>query len=289
MTLAEVLAQATHQLHSAGCDTPRLDAEVLLGHVLQRNRAWILAHSREALPKATQAQFLALTKRRSQREPVAYITGLKAFYGLDFAVDATVLIPRPETELLIETALEVCRDSMLTSRLTTQKANESRHIADVGTGSGCIAVTLATHLPQAHIYAIDVSPQALTVALRNAQQHRTTHRITWLQGSLLDSLPHPVDVIASNPPYVSTPELAHTSPEIQQYEPHLALDGGNDGLDIIRHLLEHAPAHLNPGGYLLVEIGAGQGPAVRALAQARFSHVTIRRDLAGHDRLLVAT
>lgn len=277
-TIAEHLYAASERLSLAGCDTPRLDAELLLSHALGRQRSWLYAYLRTELTARQVASFHNLLQRREQREPVAYIIGYKAFYGLDFQVNHQVLIPRPETELLVETALEIPKKPK--SRLT---------IADVGTGSGCIAIVLAKHFPQATIFATDISPAALEVARQNSHYHQT-ERIFFFQGDLLSPLPQPVDLIVSNPPYVTTTELRHeVAPEVSRFEPSLALDGGVDGLSLISRLLTQAQTKLKPQGHLLVEIGAGQGPAVRQLAQRAFprANFTIKPDLARRNRLLV--
>jgi len=282
-TIQNILSVANQRLTDAGCDTPRLDAELLLAHALDRDRTWLYTHP-EAIPtKEQMATFEALLRRREQREPVAYLTGHREFYGLDFQVNPNVLIPRPETELLVETAIQLSETIPHPSRLTPPS------IADIGTGSGCIAIALAKNIPQTQLFAVDVSAKALQVAQHNAKQNSIFERITFLQGNLLMPLTEPVDIIASNPPYVSQSELEVVMPEVKQYEPTLALDGGKDGLDIIEELLLQAREKLNPDGCLLVEIGAFQGAAVTHLAKKTFSEarIEIKQDLAGLDRLLV--
>jgi release factor glutamine methyltransferase len=213
---------------------------------------------------------------------VAYLLGHKEFFGLEFQVNPHVLIPRPETELLVETAIEW---SIINNQLSI--VNGKFTIADVGTGSGCIAVALAKHLPKASLVAIDASPEALRLARLNAERHAV--QITFLSGDLLEPLAEPVDLMVSNPPYVSQAELAAAMPEVSVYEPRLALDGGEDGLDVVRRLLSQAKEKLKPGGALLVEIGASQGQAMIKLAQTHFpgAVIQIKKDLAGLDRLLV--
>lgn len=276
------LKAATQRLTAAGCDTPQLDAEVLLAFTLNQSRTWLLTYPEFSLNNQQQEQFLSLVKRRGQREPVAYIVGQKAFFGLDFLVTPDVLIPRPDTELLVETALEIA---------SGWAADISPTIADVGTGSGCIAVSLAKNLARANLTAIDISLQALQVAKKNAVAHRVSNRIKFLQGDLLTPLLQPVDMIVSNPPYVSQPELQANDmmPDVVRYEPNLALDGGESGLDLVDQLLTQATDKLNPGGSMLVEIGYLQGQAVTELAQTHFpfAEVAIKQDLAGLDRLLV--
>ena len=299
-----ILETAIHRLAAAGCDTPRLDAELLLAHRLGQERTWLYLHLSDPLDENQANKFEALLHRREQREPVAYIIGRKEFFGLEFEVNPQVLIPRPETELLIETALQIydlrfthrgplapIYDLNLNPNLNSQFTihNSQFTIADIGTGSGCIAIALAKNLPSASILAIDASPEALQLARRNAERHEAAGRIIFRQGDLLASLAEPVDLIVSNPPYVSRPELAVAMPEVRQYEPRQALDGGEDGLELIRRLLPQAKEKLNPDGHLLVEIGSTQGQAVTQLAKIHFpqANIQIKKDLAGLDRLLV--
>ena len=288
-SLGDILEKAIHRLAAAGCDTPRLDAEVLLAHSLGRERTWLYLHFSDPLDENQANKIEALLRRREQREPVAYIVGHKEFFGLEFEVNPHVLIPRPETELLVETALEIYDLRFTIYDFNTTSDSSQFTIADIGTGSGCIAVSLAKHLPSVSIFALETSPAALSLARRNAEKHEVADSITFLSGDLLAGLTEPVDLIVSNPPYVSRAELAAAMPEVSRYEPHLALDGGEDGLDVIRLLLPQAREKLKPGGSLLVEIGSTQGPAVRQLAQFHFpgAAVEVRKDLAGLDRLLV--
>ena len=279
MTLTELLQIAIDRLTRAGCDSPRLDAELLLGAALQQDRVWLYTHFKSQLTAEQVAACEPLLQRREQREPMAYILGQRDFFGLTFQLNAHVLIPRPETELLVETALEI-----------PKKPKADFYIADVGTGSGCIAIALAKRLPQVRFFAIDLSPQALQVAQANAEAHGVAGQITFLLGDLLDSLPQSVDMIVSNPPYVSTAEIAHeVAPEVGQYEPKLALDGGMDGLEVIRKLLQQAPYKLKPDGTLLVEMGMTQGAAIKQLAAQAFptAHIEIKPDLTRRNRLLV--
>ena len=283
--LRDVLERATQRLTQAGCDTPRLDAEVLLAHALSQNRTWLYLHPVEALDESQQDRFNHLLSRRERREPVAYITGLKAFFGLEFQVTPQVLIPRPETELLVETAIEMAQ-----SQSARPNSQAPVSIAEVGTGSGCIAIALAKNLAGASIFALDTSEAALQLARQNAIRHAVEAKLIFLRGDLLQPLTNPVDLIVSNPPYLSRSDLLAASPEVSRYEPRLALDGGEDGLDVIRRLLPQTREKLKPGGSLLIEMGAGQGHAVIELAQIHFPDATtirVKQDLAGLDRLLV--
>ncbi len=253
-------------LQEEGFDTPCLDAEVLLGHVLGLTRAQIHAHPKRRLDASELDSYRELIERRRQHEPVAYILGCKEFYGLDFYVDRRVLIPRPETELLVEKGLEIGR-----------AASYPLTIADVGTGCGAIAISLAVHLPQAIIYALDASPEALEVSALNRRRHSVERRVHLLQGDLLSPLPDPVDLIVANLPYVSWAEWEQLPRTITAYEARSALDGGPDGLDAIRRLLAQA-RQLKPQTTILLEIGATQGAAVTDLAWHSFDNPsTLRR------------
>jgi release factor glutamine methyltransferase len=277
-TLRHLLNDATRTLATSS-STPRLDAEMLLAHVLGWPRSRLLACSDETPDAAQAAAFEQLVARRLALEPVAYLVGQREFYGLEVHVDARVLVPRPETELLVELAIGQAQGRAAQVQPLV--------LADVGTGSGAIALALAAHLPQAHIYATDISRGALEVAAANVARHGLQQRITLLEGDLLAPLPQPVPIIVSNPPYTL---LSQIDRNVYQHEPHLALDGGPDGLVLYRRLLEQAPRWLLPGGALLLEIGAAQAASVVALVRAAFGrpHIAVQRDLAGHPRVVVA-
>ncbi|MDZ4189503.1 MAG: peptide chain release factor N(5)-glutamine methyltransferase [Hydrogenophaga sp.] len=270
------LRNTLHQAHQHGLD--RLDAQMLLLHALGRSphdRAWLLAHDSDTLPEPAAARWLALLQRRQTGEPVAYLLGEKAFFGLNLAVDARVLVPRPDTETLVQWALEA---------LDTLPAADSptpAHVLDLGTGSGAIALALAQQRPDAHITATDASADALAVAQANAQQLGLTVRFA--HGSWLVAVPGQLfDVIASNPPYIAEGD-AHLAALI--HEPISALTSGCDGLDDIRTIVAQAPDALQPGGWLLLEHGHDQAAAVRALLRcAGFEQVSSRTDLAGIER-----
>jgi release factor glutamine methyltransferase len=282
MLSGEALAQAAIQLRNEGVESPRLDAELLLAHVLGVNRAAILTWPDRPLTPKQLTRYRNLVARRAAREPLAYIVGHREFYDLDFMVDARALIPRPETELLVEHALH-------TARRIAPEAGTPLQLADVGSGSGAIAVTLAVHLPQATIYALDDSAEALALTTENARRHGVADRVHPLQGDLLSPLPQPVDLITANLPYVATVEWEQLPPEIRIHEPRAALDGGPDGLTTIRRLLTMAGAYLRPGGALLLEIGARQGGAVTAMARQHLprARLQVHQDLAGLDRLVL--
>ncbi len=275
-TVGELLRLSTAYLAGKGNDMPRLDAEVLLAAALGLDRVGLYVGYERPLEPAEVDCYRAMIARRGRHEPVAYILGRKEFMSRSFQVTPAVLVPRPETEHLVEAVLDVLR--------ALPKAAPA--ILDVGTGSGIIAVTLACELPQAQVVAVDVSPAALAVAAENAASHGVSERITCRVSDLLAGLPADLvfDCIVSNPPYILERELAGLPPEVR-HEPRLALAAGPDGLAVIRQLLAAAPAWLAPGGLLALEIGAGQGDAIRAMAAPRYVSVQIQKDYAGLDRV----
>lgn len=278
MKIQEALAQVVVRLESSGVDSPRFDAELLLAHVLEASRATILAWPDRKLTPKELTRFRDLIDRRAARTPLPYLLGHWEFFGLDFSVDPRVLIPRPETELLVEQALE-----------RAKRWGPALRLCDVGAGSGAIAVSLAVHLPGATVYALDGSPEALEVTAHNARRHSVESQVRCLSGDLLASLPEPVHIITANLPYVTTDEWSALPPEIREFEPRQALDGGLDGLDLIRALIAAAPPFMYPGGSLLLEIGASQGEAVSVLARREFplAHVQVQPDYAGLDRVVL--
>lgn len=281
MTVVERVGAAASRLVAAGLppDVAALDAEVLARHVLGWDRAAYLCNRRDAAPRGFGAAYDAALDRRAGREPVAAIVGRREFWGLELEVGPGVLTPRPETELLVEEALRLARG-----------AREARLLADVGTGSGCVAIALATELPGARVIATDVSAAALTVARRNAAAHGADARIAWVRTSCLDGVRAAPEVIVANPPYVPDGAIANLPPEVRDFEPRLALAGGSDGLDLVRRLLGVAARQLAPGGHLLLELGSGQAPAARDAVAAcpQLALVGVRRDLQGIARTLVA-
>jgi len=277
--LHEHLTDARERLVRAGISNQEaaLDAEVLARHVLNCDRATFLTRARDPLPSAFGRLFDELVQRRMAREPIAYIVGFREFWGLDFDVTPDVLIPRPETELVIEEALSSCPHKPLV-----------RNIIDVGTGSGCLAVILAVEFASASVIAIDSSPMALAVARRNANRHHLSERLAFIHGDLLQGATGPADLIVSNPPYVPDGDAATLQPEVARFEPATALYGGADGLAVIRRLLSAAAGHLAPEGRLIVEFGFEQEPGVRnAAIQSGWTTERIRRDLQGIPRVAV--
>jgi release factor glutamine methyltransferase len=258
----------------------------LLGHVLGLTRAALYTHSERRLSDADRQAFEDLIDRRFKHEPVAYLIGRKAFYGIDLAVDERVLIPRPETELLVDLALDLVGQAV---RGVEHRGGQGPvAMADVGTGSGAIALAVAANTTDVHIYATDLSPAALSLARHNAHHLGLAGRVTFLRGDLLAPLPRAVDLIVANLPYIAENEWAALAPDIAEFEPALALSGGPDGLTAIRQLLQQAPGHLNARGALLLEIGAGQGSQVAKLATVAFpgALVEVLTDYGYRDRIV---
>ena len=281
MTIGETLSSARRRLMEAGIDDPGIEAEVLLRHALILDRGHLFQRLGDPLAEDDSRRFEALLQRRLAHEPTPYITGQREFYGLDFEVTSVALIPRPETEHLVEAAIELTR--------TRSRIRRGPLLADIGAGCGCIAVSLALNIPRSEVYATDVSPDALALAQRNAERHGVAQRILFLRGDLLSPLPEYVDVIVANLPYVKTDVWTALPPEIRDHEPRAALDGGPDGLAVIRRLLDEAPRFLRPRGAVCLEFGDGQTAALRALARDAFPGyaIEVRKDLAGLDRVLV--
>jgi len=274
-TIKDLLEWTTRFFADKGIEEPRLNAEALLARVLEKDRVYLYANYFAPVNQNEREQYRELIKRRAAREPLAYLVGRREFMSLDFKVTPAVLIPRPETELLVESVLQLAGQDQPVS------------ICDVGTGSGAIAVSLAYYLPQAQVTAVDISAAALEIARYNAEQHDV--KVRFLEGDLLAPVPaeDKFDFICANLPYISEEEFPGLDPEVLHYEPRLALWGFGDGLDIYRRLVSQAWQHLHPGGYLLMEIGCNQAEAAAALCSA-FSQVQVRQDWAGRDRLIIA-
>ncbi len=277
-TIHQALSQAVQQLYNTDSDTPLLDAQVLLSAVLQVERPYLYAHDDQPLSEDEWARFSAWLARRVDGEPIAYILGEVTWYDRLFTVSPAVLIPRPETELLLEQAL-------------TFAAQQARPVAvDIGTGSGALAITFASHVPQARVFAVDISEDALTIARQNAACHQVA--VTFLQGDLLLPLYDighvKIDILMANLPYIATDELPDLT--VTRYEPRMALDGGADGLDLVRRLLKQAPPLLHEGALVLLEIGADQGAAALQLVRETLkpAEAQIIKDLAGLDRIICA-
>jgi len=275
VTLKQALTRAREILAANNIEDAHLECELLLRHSLKISRVQLYLDLDHELSPKQEETFWALIKRRLNGEPSAYITGHREFYGLDFYVDPHVLIPRPETELLVEKALYLAQNHPVST------------IAEIGTGCGAIAISLALKLPEAKIYATDISAPALKVALFNCQKHKVVNRICLLQGNMLDPLPEPVDLIITNLPYVRELEL----PNPANFEPLLALDGGSDGLEKIGQLCQQVKDKLRPKGCLLLEIGQGQKRAVTTFLRSLFpsSKIEVAPDLSGIDRVVSLT
>ena len=290
LQVREALAQGIARLDVAEVPSAALAAELLLMHVLERDRTWLYAHSEQELSTEQAAAYGRLLDARAAGTPAQYLTGHQEFWGLDFKVTPDVLIPRPETEHLIEVALE---------RLGSRRA-EPLTIGDVGTGSGCIAVALARELPQARFVATDISAAALEVARRNAARHGVAERIEFLRMDLLEGFlraspnggqqSSPFDVIVSNPPYVARDEAAQLQREVRDHEPEVALFGGPTGVEIYGRLIEQAASLLRPGGILVLELGYNAADHVRSLlmAQPGWTDLTVTNDLSGIPRVIAA-
>ncbi len=316
-------------MSNAGIESARLDAEVLLCHVLGIEKAELYVHLDAAIGGEREAQYRKLLSRRAQREPIAYITGRKEFWSLEFLVTPDALIPRPETELLVELALEratglpiefgvkggwwLLRSNPPHPSLSPVVGGEDKRegakesgtvvcfngkspvrILELGTGSGAIAVSLATQLPRAEICAVDISAPAIDVARLNARRHGVEERIEFLCGDLFEPAAdnrNNFDLIVSNPPYVRRGDLASLAPEVREWEPITALDGGSDGRDFYRRIIPEVHDFLSDEGHVLLEIGDDMAEAVTQLfaSAGRYQSVSVRRDYAGKDRVITAT
>ncbi len=285
-TIHQALEQATISLAQTDQADARFDAQVLLSHILHIGRSFLYAYPEHKLTSEQEQQYQALIERRSRGEPVAYLIGHKEFYGLDFLVDKRVLIPRPETELLVEAALNACRKMFEAGRMPI--------FVDIGTGSGAIPVTLAVLEPRLpYLYASDISADALDVAYLNCQQHHVEDRVRLLYGDLLMSLPEPVDILTANLPYIGTDELEEIPHDVRAYEPHLALFSGPLGLDLMLRFfqeLQHSQK-LKEGAVLFLEIGYRQHESLSSILQEIWPQaiLTFTKDFAGWNRVLQVT
>lgn len=283
VTVLEVIQKSTEFLARRGVESARLNAELLTAHVLASPRLQLYLNFERRLQETQLSALRELVKRRGDREPLQHLTGSTSFCGLEIKVNRSVLIPRPETEVLAELAWK---------RLSESPDPEPIAL-DFGTGSGCLAIALASHCARARIHAIDCSAEALVTARANAALHHLEGRIEFHEGSGIASFPVSfagvLDVLVSNPPYIPTAEIATLSPEVRDHDPRLALDGGLDGLDHYRQLAAHAGGLLKPGGTLLLEFGDGQGDAVRDLFEGpQWCGAVIQPDLSGTPRIFVA-
>lgn len=274
-TIKDLVEWTTRFFSDKGIEEPRLNAEVLLAHVLEKDRVYLYANYHAPVNRNERDTYRELIKRRAGMEPLAYLTGTREFMSLEFQVGPAVLIPRPETELLVEKVLELA------------KPREAVSICDVGTGSGAIAVSLAYYLPGASVCGVDISDAALQIAKQNAQRYGVT--VEFIQGDLLSCLHQadPFDFICANLPYISDEEYAELDPGVREYEPQQALRGAGDGLELYRRLVPQAWPLLKPGGFMLWEIGWQQGQEAASLLPMA-ARVQVFQDWSGKDRLIVA-
>ena len=277
VSLSELLLRGTEIL-SGKCDSPRLEAEILLTSLLGKDRIYLTVHKNDIADNDVASGFIARCKRRADGEPSAYITGTKEFMGLEFDITPHVLIPRPETELIVEYVI---------SRYRNQKVD----ITDICTGSGAIACAIAYFLPNAYVTATDISPEALETAQKNAQKLGVSDRIRFIRKDALSEFDFEKksDVVVSNPPYIETDTIETLEDDVKNYEPRLALDGGKDGLIFYRKIVDNIKSILNPGGELIFEIGFNQGDALKSIMNNKFSNVTVTKDYSGLDRMVSGT
>lgn len=281
-TITQAITEGARRLRASGVAEERRTAGLLLCNVLQVERTHLLTKAHEEIDEPSYRRYLDLVVRRAAGEPLQYITGHQEFYGLDFIVTPEVLIPRPETEFLVERVVEIAK----------VLSNEQLLIAEVGTGSGCVAVAVAVHLPRARVIATDISRAAIEVARTNAERHGVIDRIEFLVGDLLKplaerSLRRAISILASNPPYVDQEESKLIQREVRDWEPHAALVGGAGGLEFHRRLLTDGFEYAKPGGYLVFEIGYGQLDAIsEMIAQSAWELIDVTRDLQGIPRTL---
>jgi len=277
VTIESAIQEGAEILGAGAVNEPRREAGLLLAHVLDRDRGFVIAHADDSLMEERYENFRRLISRRMRGEPLQYITGQREFFKLAFEVSPDVLIPRPETELIVEIALQLCRD------------DPAPFIADVGTGSGCIAISVLHELPAAMAVAIDISTAALRVARRNAERHGVHQRLTLIESDCFAAVctTKPFSMIVSNPPYVSDEDIEGVAREVR-FEPRVALAGGADGLSVIRRLLNETRPFIRPKGYLVFEIGFGQSETIEKLIDRRiWKLVEISKDLQGIPRTFV--
>jgi release factor glutamine methyltransferase len=280
MTLGDCINRVARDFDEQGLASPRLDAEILLAQALKADRLYLYRHPEEPMNREAAAAFQSLAARRLRGEPVAYLLGRKEFWSLVFEVNEQVLIPRPDTECLVEEVLKTC----------CVAGSANLRILDLGTGSGAIGVSLAWELPHAHVVATDISPGAVDVARRNARRHGVEQRMTFLAGHLFTPLSGKFDIIASNPPYISTTAFETLPVDVRGYEPASALLAGPGGICFHEQIIAECAGYLKEGGWLFLEIGSEQRQRVEALlaASGLFEEIRFRRDDAGLDRVAAA-
>ena len=297
LNVRAALKNGIAQLREADVASFTLAAELLLLHVLGRNRTWLYAHPEEPIADADAQRYFDLIARRAAGEPTQHLTSKQEFWGLEFEVTPDVLIPRPETEHVIEVALDRLALREIRAGRPQTTSGEGLQIADIGTGSGCIAIALAKELPAANFLATDISPAALAVAKRNASRHQVADRIDFREANLL--VPHSplatrhsplsFDLIASNPPYIGRREAPSLPVEVRDHEPHAALFGGEEGYELYADLIAQSAHHLKSGGILVLELGHSSLPAVQPLLDTtNWTNVGVTNDLAGIPRVIAA-
>ena len=294
------LKEGITRLRAAGVPSGTLAAELLLMHALGRDRTWLYTNPEHPLAAGEAEKFFALVARRAAGEPTQYLTGKQEFWGLEFEVTPAVLIPRPETEHVVEVALERLGERGIKINMKTGQPSPPLRVADVGTGSGCLAIALAQELPHSEIVATDISAPALEVARRNAARHHVSDRIRFVQTNLLDCVldesritsheSRLFDLIISNPPYIAREDAASLPVEVREHEPHSALFGGPTGVEIYERLIKHAGALLGPRGIIVLELGYNSADAVRKMlhADGHWANISVTNDLAGIPRVIAA-
>jgi release factor glutamine methyltransferase len=274
-TIASLVKWAVDDFRTRGIENPRLDAELIVAHALGIDRTRVIIDGNRPLEGAELAKLRELVKRRRAHEPIAYLRGYREFYGLAFKVDRRVLIPRPDTEALVDVALSRSAHVSLSMRML-----------DLCTGSGCVAVAVARQRPTTKVVATDLSADALALARENALR-LGAYNVAFVESDLFAKVEGKFDVVTANPPYIVTSEIDTLMPDVKDFEPRLALDGGNDGLDLVRRIVDDAPNHLVPGGLLALEIGMGEADATKALLVGRgFTEVRVDRDYAKIERVV---
>jgi release factor glutamine methyltransferase len=285
-TIKELLEVTTDYLKKKEIESPRLSAEILLAHQLEISRVELYLRFDQPLQDKEVAGYRSFIKRRLSREPLQYITGVQEFWSLDFMVGPQVMVPRPETELLVEHALALCRNNKMAQ-------GECARILDLGTGCGALAVAVARELEGVAVWASDVSPEALDIARQNAKEHGVEERIEFVLSDLWQGFSHqklPFDIVLSNPPYISSEAMDSLPPEVKDHEPRQALDGGEEGMVYIRNIIEQAPKHLTPGGWILLEMDPEQTTKALGLIEAtnRYGKKSRLRDYSRHYRVVMA-
>ena len=285
-SIRELIEKAAGTFKKAGIDTPRLDAEVLLAEALKCDRAHLYGHPEETIKKRDYERFKKFVARRRNREPIAYITGKKEFWDRDFIIKPGVLIPRPDTETLIESVIGIYK--------ITEYPDGHPKIIEIGVGSGNIAVTLACEIPGSEIWGTDPSKIAINIANKNAKKHEILDRVHFFRGDLFEPLSknlpsHSFHFIVSNPPYIPSQRIQRLAPEITKYEPLESLDGGKDGLSVIRQIIKSTPTFLRSGGHLVFEIDPVEVGPISKIAESLkdWHELQIKKDLAGKDRVIV--